>query len=409
MIKDMKQAGRKQMNRFDDVIERKGTNSLKYDFALERNMPVDILPMWVADMDFRAPEEVLNKLHEVVSHGIFGYSDVKSEYYNSVAAWFLKYFNYKTKAEWLVKSPGVVFAINAVIRALTKEGDAIMIQQPVYYPFADSVLQNNRRLVNNELKLNNGRYEMDLQDFEQKVIEENVKLFILCSPHNPVGRVWTKQELTDVGNICLKHNVIVISDEIHCDFTYPEHKHTVFATISEAFARQCIICSAPSKTFNLAGLQTSNMFIQNDEIRDKVKKAIYRVGYCEINTFGLAAAKAAYDFGDLWLQELKEYLKDNLTFAKNYIDTHMPKVKIIEPEGTYLLWVDFSKLSLSEEELTDLIVNKAKLWLDGGSMFGTRSGQFQRVNIACPRSVLEKALEKLDNALKYCKNSGDRK
>ncbi|MDD3205739.1 MAG: pyridoxal phosphate-dependent aminotransferase [Lachnospiraceae bacterium] len=388
------------MNKFDEIIDRHNTNSEKYDFTVERGKPADILPLWVADMDFRAPEEVLDALHQAVSHGIFGYSEVKSDYYEVIANWFTRFFQWTPKEEWLIKTPGVVFAINAAIRGLTKENDAILIQTPVYYPFGNSVIQNNRKLVKNELVYQNGHYEIDFTDFEKKIADNQVKMFILCSPHNPVGRVWTKEELGKIAEICTRYQVLVVSDEIHCDFTYEGHPHTVFADISKEMEEQCVICTAPSKTFNLAGLQTSNIFIPNAELREKVKEAIIcGTGYAEINILGLVACKAAYEKGDRWLGELKEYLRENLDYVRDFLATRIPQIHLVEPEGTYLIWLDCSALGLTDAELEDFIVNKAKLWLDGGNMFGEHCGQFERVNMTCPRSVLQKALEQLEAAV----------
>ncbi len=389
------------MSRFDEIIDRRNTNSEKYDFAAERGKPLDALPLWVADMDFRAPEEVLDALQRAVAHGIFGYSEVKSEYYQVVSGWFNKFFQWSPKEEWLLKTPGVVFAINAAIRGLTKERDAIMIQTPVYYPFANSIRRNGRVVIENELLYTDGHYEMDFDDMEAKIKAYHVKMLILCSPHNPVGRVWTREELLKVADICLQHHVIMVSDEIHCDFTYEGHPHTILASLSEAAADQCVICTAPSKTFNLAGLQTSNIWIPNESIRRRVyDAAFYQTGYCEINSLGLVASHAAYEKGEQWLSELKEYLKENLEFVRDFLETRIPGIRLVEPEGTYLLWLDCSGLALNDSELEELILHKAKLWVDSGTMFGSKSGQFQRVNITCPRSVLKKALEQLEAAVK---------
>ena len=300
---------------------------------------------------------------------------------------------------WLIKTPGVVFAISAAIRAYTKENDSIIIQTPVYYPFYEVILDNKRNLVTNPLLLKNDHYEIDFIDFERKIIENNVKLFILCSPHNPVGRVWRKDELINLGNICLKHNVKVISDEIHCDFTYPGHKHYVFASLDPQFLMNTVTCTSPSKTFNLAGLQVSNIFIPNLKMKKKFEKAVAQTGYSQLNLFGLVACKAAYEFGDIWLKELKLYLIQNLDYIRNFLKNELPLVSLIEPEGTYLVWLDFRKLNLSEEKLEKLIVEKAGLWLDSGKMFGIEGVGFQRINIACPISILEKALFKLKEAL----------
>lgn len=384
---------------FDQVIERKNTLSLKYDFSKERGKPEDILPLWVADMDFMTTNEVISELKKCVELGVYGYSESKEDYFKVIQNWYQRYFQWHLEPSWLIKTPGVVFAISAAIRAYTKENDSIIIQTPVYYPFYEVILDNKRNLVTNPLLLKNDHYEIDFIDFERKIIENNVKLFILCSPHNPVGRVWRKDELINLGKICLKHNVKVISDEIHCDFTYPGHKHYVFASLDPQFLMNTVTCTSPSKTFNLAGLQVSNIFIPNLKMKKKFEKAVAQTGYSQLNLFGLVACKVAYEFGDIWLKELKLYLIQNLDYIRNFLKNELPLVSLIEPEGTYLVWLDFRKLNLSEEKLEKLIVEKAGLWLDSGKMFGIEGVGFQRINIACPISILEKALFKLKEAL----------
>ena len=384
---------------FDQIIDRKNTNSLKYDFAAERQKPSDILPLWVADMDFPAPPEVLEEIHRAVSHGIFGYSEVKTDYFDAVHTWFLRHYGWDTREEWLIKTPGVVYAITMAVRALTGEGDGVLIQQPVYYPFSESIRLNHRRLVVNSLRYEEHKYFIDFEDFENKIITEKVKLFILCNPHNPVGRVWSAKELTRMGDICLKHNVIVISDEIHCDFTYPGFTHTVFANIKEAFAQNSIICTAPSKSFNLAGLQISNLFIRNEVIRRKMKSELAASGYSQCNTLGLVACKAAYQYGEPWMKELRSYLFENLQFVREYLSKHLPNITLVEPQGTYLIWLDFREMGLSGKELEHLIVHEAKLWLDYGTMFGEDGEGFERINIACPRQILAQAMEQLKHAV----------
>jgi len=381
---------------FDEVIDRRGTNSIKYDFAVERGKPEDVIPLWVADMDFRTPPAVTDALMKAVRHGIYGYSEIKSEYFEAIYNWFKKRFDWEVKRNWLVKTPGVVYAIAAAIRALTNEGDSVMIQRPVYYPFTECIIANNRKLVNNALVYKNGVYSIDFDDFEEKIIENNVKLFILCSPHNPVGRVWTRDELIRLGDICTRHGVIVVSDEIHADFIYKGHRHFIFGSLKDDFLNNSIICTAPSKTFNLAGLQVSNIFIANKEIKRNFKDEIRRTGYSQLNTMGLIACEAAYRHGAQWLDELKEYLEGNLNFVRSFLKERLPHIKMVEPQGTYLVWLDFTELHLTEEELEDLIVNRAKLWLDSGTMFGMEGRGFQRINIACPRAILEKALKQLE-------------
>lgn len=384
---------------FDEIIDRRNTDCLKYDFAAEQGMPEDVLPLWVADMDFRTAPGIIERTVEDAKFGIYGYTESKDDYFRAVAAWYEDYFDWKVEKSWLVKTPGIVFAISVAIQALTQKGDAVIIQQPVYYPFSAVIKDNGRTLVNSELVLREGHYEIDFKDFEQKIIENKVKLFILCSPHNPVGRVWTIEELRKLGEICLKYDVKVVSDEIHSDFVYEGRKHYVFAAVDSAFEQNCIICTAPSKTFNLAGLQASNIFIPNPQIRKAFERQVSVVGYSQLNMIGLHACQAAYETGREWLEELKLYLKGNLDYVRDYLEENLTQIKLIEPEGTYLIWLDCRGLGLSEEKLEELIVHKAKLWLDAGTIFGKAGKGFERINIACPRAVLEEAMKRLHGAV----------
>ncbi len=380
---------------FDEVIDRDNTNSVKYDFMAEHNMPADVMPFWVADMDFRTPPAVSEALIERCKHGIFGYTDINNDYFNVVSKWYKNRFDFTVKREWLIVTPGVVFAICAAIRALTKDGDGVLIQRPVYYPFSNVIKDNNRKLVNSPLIYKNGKYEIDFDDFEKKIIENNVKLFLLCNPHNPVGRVWTVEELKKIGVICIKHRVIVIADEIHSDFIFNNNKHINFASLSKHLSDITITCTSPSKTFNLAGLQIANIFIDNESIRKAVYKEIRKTGYGNPNTMGVISAQASYEYGEKWLDDLILYLSDNIDKTKSFIAEKAPMLNVIEPEGTYLLWIDFKKLGLNDKNLNNIIVNKAKLWLDGGTMFGDEGKGFQRINIACPWSKLKNGLDKL--------------
>lgn len=389
---------------FDAVIDRRNTNSLKYDFAVERGRPTDVLPLWVADMDFRAPAPVLEALHRAVEHGIFGYSDVKSDYFDAVSNWFSKRFDWKTQPQWLIKTPGVVFALAMAIRALTRPGDAVLIQPPVYYPFFGVIRDNDRVVVENELVYQDGHYSIDFEDFQRKITEQQVKLFILCSPHNPVGRVWTSEELQKIGEICKKHNVYVVSDEIHCDFASQEHPHHVFLEANPDLAAQTIVCTAPSKTFNIAGLQVSNIWIPSGKIRAAFLKEIDRSGYSQLNSLGLVACQAAYESGAEWLDQCRAYLRENLNYLRSFLAANIPPIRLVEPEGTYFAWLDCSGLHLTQTELDDLIVNRAKLWLDAGHIFGGNAGQFQRVVLACPRATLEQALWRLKSAVDKGRN-----
>lgn len=380
---------------FDKITDRRNTKSLKYDFAEKRGMAKDILPLWVADMDFMVSSYITEALEKMVSHGIFGYSESKEDYFEALSSWTKRHYNWEINERWLVKTPGVVFALAMAVKGYTEKGDSVLIQQPVYYPFAEVIEDNDRKLVVNELKQSDdGKYYIDYEDFENKIITENVKLFFLCNPHNPVGRVWTKDELIKLGNICLKHNVIVVSDEIHADFSF-KIKHTVFANISDEFRDISIVCTSPSKTFNIAGLQVSNIFIANDGLRKKFKKQIDGAGYSQLNLSGLVACEAAYRFGDEWLSAVLEYIKSNAAYVEEFLKERLPKVKMTELEGTYLVWLDFRGYGLDDTEINKKIVKDAGLWLDKGSMFGKSGVGFQRINIACPRSILTEALERL--------------
>ena len=383
---------------FDEIIDRRNTSCLKHDFAVERGYPADILPFWVADMDFRAPATVIDALKARAEHGIFGYTQVKDDYFAVLQNWFRTRHDWTVERRELILTPGVVFAIATAIRAFTIKGDAVLIQQPVYYPFANMIRQNERVIVDNPLRLIEGRYEIDFADFEQKIIEHRVKLFILCSPHNPVGRVWTRAELEQIAAVCLRHNVIVVADEIHEEFVRPGFRHVPFASLSEEAAAITVTCTSPSKTFNLAGLQISNIFIRNTLLRRRFKEELGRTGYDEPNTLGLTGAKAAYEHGAEWLAQLLAYIEENHSRTKSFLAAHLPKVQIIEPEGTYLLWLDFRAYGLSDEALNEKIIREAHLWLDDGPIFGAGGSGFQRINIACPWATLETGLQNLAKA-----------
>ena len=384
---------------FDLVIDRRNTNSLKHDFAKENNLPEDVLPMWGADMDFKAAPCVIEALQKSVDHGIFGYSDTKDDYYDIVVSWFRDHFDFVPEREWLVKTPGVVYALAMAVRALTKEGEAVIIQPPVYYPFYNVINNNKRKLIESPLVYADGKYTIDFEDFENKIKDNDVKLFILCSPHNPVCRVWTKDELQKLGEICKKYGVYVVSDEIHCDFTWEGNPHTVFTQACPDMADRVIICTAPSKTFNVAGLQLSNIWIPGADIREKYQAEIAGSGYTVMNNLGIVACKAAYKGGYEWSLELKKYIKGNLDYIRDFLKENIPEIKLVEPEGTYFAWLDCSGLGMTADELDDLIINKAKLWLDAGKIFGEIANQFQRVVLACPREIIVKAMDQLKEAL----------
>lgn len=388
---------------FESIIERKNTNSIKYDFNTERNMPLDVLPLWVADMDFETAPEIKDAIINRVAHGIYGYTRPKQDFNHTLVEWMKKRHDLVTRPEWYFYTPGVVFGMSMAIRALTNEGDGVLIQRPVYYPFSSIITDNNRVIINNALVYhkedeNPGIYKMDLLDFEDKIIKNKVKIFILCNPHNPVGRVWTKKELEAIGDICLKHGVKVIADEIHEDFIYEGYRHIPFIKIKPEYEDIAITCTSPSKTFNLAGLQISNLIVPNREIRKAIKEEIIKTGYDEPNTIGMVACQAAYTYGEEWLEELKEYLTGNLNFIRKFLQEKLPRIKLVEPEGTYVIWLDFSEYGLTDEELNDKMVHEAKLWLDKGTMFGKEGEHFQRINIAAPRKTIEQALYALESA-----------
>ncbi len=383
---------------FDKVVERRGTGCLKYDFVKQWGMPEDVLPLWVADMDFETSSYVVDALAERLRHGIFGYTESGEEYFEAVKGWMARHHDWEIKRDWLVKTPGVVFALAMAVRAYTNPGDAVLIQQPVYYPFSEVVRDNGRRLISNTLYLgDDNRYHIDFEDFERKLVEEKIKLFILCSPHNPVGRVWTREELCRLGDLCVKHNVTVVSDEIHADFVF-QGKHQVFANLKKEYESVSIICTAPSKTFNLAGLVMSNIFIPDAELRKRFRGQMDAAGISQLGVMGLTACEAAYRHGEEWYQAMLKYVKDNIDFISQYVKENLPGVRMVEHEGTYLVWLDFRGIGLDEKTLEHKIVHEAKLWLDSGTMFGEGGSGFQRVNAACSRKTLTEALDRIKAA-----------
>lgn len=380
---------------FDTVVNRKNTNAIKYDLAKKRGKPEDAVSLWVADMDFPTAPCIQKAVAEKAAHGIWGYSRPDSRYYDALKKWYKERHNFEVQNEWVVNTPGVCFALATAVKAFTKEGESVLIQKPVYYPFFNIINSLQRKVVNSSLILKNNHYEIDFDDFERKIVQENVKMFILCSPHNPGGRVWTKQELQKISEICLAHNVLVVSDEIHSDITFGSNVHTVYGSLSEQALKNSIICTAPSKSFNLAGLQFSNIFIADEKLRKAFSEELDKTGYDEPSVFGIVAATAAYSEGADWFDSVKSYIWENILFAKKYIEENASQIKVLVPEGTYLLWLDFSKTGLSDSEINDRVLNKAKVWLDSGSMFGKEGEKFQRINCATPRIILEDALKRI--------------
>lgn len=384
---------------FDKVIDRSNNYSSKWDELEKVFGREDLLPMWVADMDFMSPKPVIDAIVARAKQGIYGYTSRPESYFESVAKWMRKRHNWEVKTDWMIFTPGVVPALSFIVNAFTNPGDKVIVQPPVYYPFFSVIEDNGRRVVNNPLLFKDGRYTMDFEDLEKKVKDPLVKLLFLCSPHNPVGRVWSKEELEKLGRICIDNNVLIISDEIHQDILYPGIRHTPFASISEEFALNSITCTSPSKTFNLAGLQTSTIIIPNKIYREVYRSFMERIHLLRNNVFGLVALEAAYTHGEEWLDQFLEYLEGNLRTLTEGMEKDIPQIKIIKPEGTYLAWMDCGDLSLDSKQLNDFMINKARLALDDGEWFGLGGKGFQRINLACPRVYINEALSRLKKAV----------
>ena len=381
---------------FDEIIPRRGTNSYKWDSAGD----ADILPMWVADMDFRTAPPVVEALRKRVEHGIFGYVRVPDAYYAAVTNWFARRHDWQIEKEWIIYTTGVVPALSAVIKALTAPGDKVMVQTPVYNCFFSSIRNNGCGMIANPLIYRNGTYQIDFADLEQKAADPSVKVLLLCNPHNPAGRVWTKQELTRIGDICIRNNVWVVADEIHCELVFPGHTYIPFASISQEFLMHSVTCTSPSKAFNLAGLQIANIISADTDIRTKIDKAININEVCDVNPFGVEALMAAYNDGEEWLEELKQYLFANYNYLRVYFEEYLPEFPVATLEGTYLVWADCSVLNQSSDETVKTLLEKEKLWVNEGSLYGEAGEGFIRINIACPRQQLIEGLNRLRRALK---------
>lgn len=386
------------MYNFDEIINRSGTDSVKYD-ELDINFgKTDLMPFWVADMDFRLPSFAIDALVERAEHGVFGYTRRSDEYYNSIINWLKSRHDFQVEADDIEYGPGVVFLLNMMIRLFTNKGDKIIIQPPVYYPFFGVIEGNERVIVENKLVEVNGKYVMDYDDLEEKAKDPDVKMLILCSPHNPMGRVWTKEELEKLGRICIDNDVLVVSDEIHFDLVFKPNKHIPFGSISEEFKMKSITCTAPSKTFNIAGLHNAYCIIHDKSMMEKYRKELKLLDLNRNNTFSTVIAPVLYNNGKEWLDELLNYLKANMDFVCNYVSENFEQIKTSEIEGTYLMLLDCRGLELSSDELDILFVD-AGIALDSGHWFGENGKGFMRLNLACPRSMLETALEKLKEAI----------
>ncbi|MBA2871520.1 cystathionine beta-lyase [Anoxybacillus calidus] len=385
------------MYSFDDFIERRNTYSVKWD-ETERIFGVkDVLPMWVADMDFQAPTEVIEALIKRVEHGVFGYTSIPVSLKQAVCNWMAGKHEWRINSKWLSFSTGVVPALATAIQAFTSPGDKIIVQTPVYYPFFQLVQKNNRELVLNPLQLTNGKYEMDFANLKEKI--KGAKLLLLCNPHNPGGRVWSKEELARLGELCLEHNVIVVSDEIHSDLVFSGSRHTPFASISEEFAQISVTCIAPTKTFNLAGLQSAISIIPNRALKKQFDNVQQRQGFFTLNTFAVIGTEAAYQHGEQWLNDLLKYIEGNVELTCSFIEKHLSKLKVMKPEATYLVWIDCRKLQKSDQELKQLLLQKGRIAVEPGNKFGEDGNGFIRLNVACTRETLQEALKRLVAAL----------
>ncbi|EFG29014.1 MalY/PatB family protein [Fusobacterium periodonticum] len=377
------------------LVERKGTYSLKWDALDKRFGNADLISMWVADMEIKAPKEVIEALKERCEHGVFGYSYVSDEYYNSVINWLKEKHNYEIKKEWLRFTNGVVTAIYCFVNIFTKVDDAILILTPVYYPFHNAVKDNNRKLITYDLKNTDGYFTIDYEEVEKKIVENKVKLFIQCSPHNPAGRVWKEEELAKILEICKKYNVLVISDEIHQDITMKGYKHIPSAIVANGkYADNLITVSAASKTFNLAGLIHSNIIISNDELRKKYDEEIKKINQTEINILGMLATQVAYEKGSEWLENVKEIIEDNFNYLKTELNKHIPEITITNLEGTYLVFLDLRKI-IPIDKVKEFIQDKCNLAIDFGEWFGASFKGFIRINLATDPEIVKKAVESI--------------
>lgn len=375
---------------FDKQISRRGTDSYKWDSAESEN----VLPMWVADMDFRTAPAIVDALRRRVEHGIFGYTRVPDSYYEAVTGWFARRHGWTIDREWIIYTSGVVPAISAVIKALTVPEDKVLVQTPVYNCFFSSIRNNGCEMVSSPLVFASKTFTIDYEDLERKTADPKVKVMLLCNPHNPAGRVWKREELVRIGEICIRHDVTVVSDEIHCELVFPEYRYTPFASISENFRHHSVVCISPSKAFNIAGLQIANIICADANRRAKIDRAINDNEVCDVNPFGVIATQVAYNEGEEWLNQLIKYLQANFLYMQEFCRKHLPEFPITVLEGTYLVWMDCHRLGIHSQELEQRLVNEAGLWLNAGTMYGTEGKGFMRWNIACPRTTLAEGLKR---------------
>lgn len=380
---------------FDQIVERQGTGSVKWDCMANSS----ILPMWVADMDFRTAEPIVNALKKRVEHGVFGYTKVPEGYYNSVINWFSRRHNFHIERDWIQYTSGVVPALSAILKALTNPGDGVIVQTPAYNCFFSSIRNMECHLVENPLVNRDGYYQMDFEDLARKAARADVKVLVLCNPHNPVGRAWTKEELIELGEICFKHGVKVISDEIHCDLTFPGNEHQPFAALGEEFLANTVTTNSPSKSFNIAGLQIANIITADKSLRDKIDRALNVHEVCDVNPFGVTALMAAYDEGEAWLDALREYLHQNYLTVVEFINQQLPHLSVIQQEATYLAWIDCRKLDIPSAEIGEKLINEGALMLNQGTVYGDPGEGYIRLNMACPRAQLLEGLHRMSRVL----------
>ncbi|MBN1822674.1 MAG: PatB family C-S lyase [Prolixibacteraceae bacterium] len=384
---------------FDEIVSREGTNSIKWDAREHIFGNKNVLPLWVADMDFRTPPFIVDAIKKRAEHEIYGYTFKNDSYYNAIIGWMKRRHNWEIKKGWISFSPGVVAGITYAIESFSKPGEGVVVQPPVYFPFFDSVKGTDRKMIENPLKLKNGRYYFDLKDLEKKV-DSNTKILLLCNPQNPGGMVWSKNELTELAQFCLENKILILSDEIHSDLAFSGFKHTPVASLSEEIADNTVTCMAPSKTFNIAGLASSILIIP-----DKRKWLSYErttgVGHLGMgNIFGSVAMEAAYTFGDEWVDEMVQYLEKNYRFLENFFKKELPEVRVMKPEGTYLVWIDFRNYGMKDKELSAFLAQEANVGLNNGAKFGSGGDGWMRINIGCPQSILQEGLERIKNAFK---------
>ena len=381
---------------FDEIVNRRGTNSYKWDIASDDS----VLPLWVADMDFPAAPAIRKALHDRVEHGIFGYTMVPDSYYDAITNWFSRRHQWNINKEWIIYTSGVIPAISATIKALAMPGEKVLIQTPVYNCFFSSIHNQGCEVVENELVREGDTYHVNFEDFEKKCADEKTTLFLLCNPHNPCGRVWTKEELAKMNEICMRHDVKVISDEIHCELIMPGYKFVPFASVNEDCQKNSVILNSPSKSFNIAGLQIANIICPDKEWRRRINRAINIFEVCDVNPFGPVALQAAYNESEDWIDELNQYIWENYQYMKTFFLEELPQVEVVKLEGTYLAWIDIMAYELTSDEAYQELLEKGKVMVNNGTTYGRKAGQgYLRINLACPREILKQGLIRIARIL----------